>query len=312
MDGCGGRTDDFRRMSRSTMSDSLLMLTTRCDIFMSIVADRCSGEWGSPGDNDRCLEDLRLSSKLELLRLRPLSSCRRSSPKCDPFRERLLMNRTLKFEVALGRFLSCRCASGVRGASSIDDRIGDELVNGIVSSSSAIPLVIGEKNVGPSCNCTDTISSSSSSGTVRILGRLALVVLVGLGGISSTSSPSSSGGNLGSALKLNPANPMAAWNAPRSSTSDRFPSSSASGIRSRCPVGDVTNATGDGRPARACDCGGLGDPSVELMGAYCRPSTLSRLRANSARPRSLKVRLCDSGAATPRPPSRCAPLLLRS
>ena len=51
----GARIEDFRLIWRSTGSGSLLRLTTRCDIFLSIVPVRANGDSPVDGDRDRLL-----------------------------------------------------------------------------------------------------------------------------------------------------------------------------------------------------------------------------------------------------------------
>ena len=146
----------------------------------------------------------------------------------------------------------------------------EESVRGCVSSSSAAP---GEKKAGPSSSVTETISSLLRPDVVLNLGRLSRVAreAIVLGEGMSPNPPSSEilGCDAG-ALKLRPANPMAAWKAPRSTTGEIGPSSSSSGILDRSPSGDDTYRCGDNgmRSCRSCRCclsGGLGESSP--MGA---------------------------------------------
>jgi len=112
-DGLGCLMDDFR-LARSTSRpwSSLLTLTTRCDIFFTIVPARCRGVLGEEDDND-------LFRELDLLGLLPPGECRpasafaRSSPNMPPgIRSAIGEKRTLLF------LLPCLCPVGVRGSAS--------------------------------------------------------------------------------------------------------------------------------------------------------------------------------------------------
>jgi hypothetical protein len=236
-------------------------LTTRCDIFRIIVPALIRGESADEGDSDR----FRADNERSIPELTPVST-RRLSPSREPLGlllGELPTKRTLRPELSPGLgplLLSCLCPCGVNEAPPDSAACNlDESVNGNVSSSSRVP---GEKNAGPSSNCTDTISSILLF--VLKLGKDCRLARAGRGGVCSTSSSLSPEGELGSALKLKPANPIAAWNAPRSATGEYAASSSSSGIRSCCPDGEVTNATGESGLKRAV--GGLGDRSDR--GAY--------------------------------------------
>lgn len=264
----GRRIEDFLRMLRETRlsTGSLETLTTRCDILRSIVPVLKRGDSAEAGDRERWrLDGERPKSDPE--EYAPASKFRRLSPSIDPLRPGVLGNCTLSPEILLPGDLplSCLCPCGDNiDPDAFCSSILEELVSGNVSSSS---VGAGEKKAGPSSNWTDTISSMLSL-FVRKLGsegrlpRLIALFLAGRGGVSSIGSSSSSA-ELVSALKLKPAKPIAAWNAPRSSTGEYAASSSSSGIRSCCPVGEVTNATGD-KPE--LPDGGLGARAA--MGAY--------------------------------------------
>lgn len=177
------------------------------------------------------------------------------------------------------------------------------LVRGCVSSSSAVP---GEKKVGPSSSCTGSISPMLSR-DVLSAGRDGLLPLTRAGGVSSTSL--SSGEPVSAMLKLKPAKPIAAWNAPMSDTGEYGASSSSSGMRSCWPDGEVTNAIGDMGALRDWFrwAGGLRDTSP--IGAYRLAAMLSRPPRNRALPRSLSVRACDG--VPPPIDASVLPLLVR-
>jgi hypothetical protein len=70
-------SDDFRRIARSTTSGSLLMLTTRWDIFLIIVPALWSGDSIAEGESDRFLEPFLRSPPGLCI---PASALCRSSP----------------------------------------------------------------------------------------------------------------------------------------------------------------------------------------------------------------------------------------
>lgn len=141
---------------------SLETLTTRCDIFRSIVPVLSNGD-SADGDKDR----FRLEGDLFKFDC-PVSIAFKSSPSRDPLEAagEEPTKRTLKPELRLKldpRPLSWFCPLSAEAVSRLDEGFNlVESVKGKVSSSSSSSGGAGEKNAGPSSSCTDTMSSRSS------------------------------------------------------------------------------------------------------------------------------------------------------